>query len=290
MAVTVTDAIENLAAPTITGVATITVTENSTVVATYQAVDPDGATSTFTWTLGGDDAGAFEISDAGVLTFDPAPDFEAPGDADRDNIYEVTVQADDGGMTGGFDVLVTVEGGDDPPVVEGGASFTIAENSTAAVATYRARDPDGATSTLTWSLAGNDAGAFNVSDRGVLTFDRAPNFEARADSNSDNIYEVTVRADNGLTGELDVLVTVEDVDEPPEIDGDASFTIAENRATFVGSYSASDPEGAIHLLGDAGGLGRAVLHVRQRRPQLRRHAGLRSPQQQGVSGHRARFR
>ena len=79
VAVTVTDAIENLAAPTITGDATVTVTENSTAVATYQAVDPDGATSTFTWTLGGNDAGAFEISDAGVLTFDPAPDFEAPG-------------------------------------------------------------------------------------------------------------------------------------------------------------------------------------------------------------------
>ena len=245
VAVTVTDAIENLAAPIITGVATITVTENSTAVATYQAVDPDSATSTFTWTLGGDDAGAFEISNAGVLTFDPAPDFEAPGDADRNNIYEVTVQANDGGRTGEFDVLVTVEGGDDPPVVEGVATVTIAENSTAPVATYRAHDPDRATSTFTWSLAGNDAGAFNISDRGLLTFDRVPNFEARGDANGDNIYAVTIEANDGLTGELDVLVTVEDVDEPPEIGGNASFTIAENGATFVGSYSASDPEGAI---------------------------------------------
>ena len=243
--VTVTDAIENLAAPIITGGATVTVTENSTVVVTYQAVDPDGATSTFTWTLGGDDAGAFEISNRGVLTFDPAPDFEAPGDADRNNIYEVTVQANDGGRTGELDVLVTVEGGDDPPVVEGVATVTIAENSTAPVATYRAHDPDRATNTFTWSLAGNDAGAFNVSDRGLLTFDRAPNFEAPGDANGNNIYEVTVEANDGLTGELDVLVTVEDVDEPPEIDGDARFTIAENSATFVGSYSASDPEGAI---------------------------------------------
>ena len=40
-----------------------------------------------------------------------------------------------------------------------------------------------------------------------------------------------------------VRVEVEDVDERPEISGTDSYTIVENSPTFVGSYTASDPEG-----------------------------------------------
>ena len=37
----------------------------------------------------------------GVLTFNTAPDFETPTDANTDGVYEVTVQVDDG--NGGLD-------------------------------------------------------------------------------------------------------------------------------------------------------------------------------------------
>ena len=47
---------------------------------------------TLTWTLAGTDADDFEIDD-GVLTFKSVPDFEAPTDSGRNNVYEVTVQA-----------------------------------------------------------------------------------------------------------------------------------------------------------------------------------------------------
>ena len=138
---------------------------------------------------------------------------------------------------------------DEPPLVTGSATRTVPENSTA-VATYRASDPEGATTTFTWSLAEDDADAFAISDRGVLTFDPAPDYEVPTDTGHDNTYEVTIRATDdsatdlaAMTGELEVEVTVQDVDEPPEIAGTDTITIAENSGAFVGSYTATDPEG-----------------------------------------------
>ena len=254
--VTVTDAIENLAAPIITGDATVTVTENSTAVATYQAVDPDGAT-TFTWTLGGNDAGAFEISDAGVLTFDPAPDFEAPGDANTNNIYEVTVQADDGGMTGDFDVLVTVEGEPELPEItlaSGGSAVTVDGNAVSVDENYDGRlvlvsvnDPDGTHTDYTLTLGGADGSSFTLSGNQVR-FSSPPNYEARSQ------YDLTVTAANAQESEtIDVTVTVGDVNEPPEItlaaggsgvtvDGDA-VSVQENHTADLVEVTATDPEG-----------------------------------------------
>ena len=47
---------------------------------------------------GGADAAKFNINaTTGVVSFKTAPDFENPGDADHNNIYEVTVKATDPG-------------------------------------------------------------------------------------------------------------------------------------------------------------------------------------------------
>ena len=75
-------------------------------VATYSATGPESANAL--WTLGGDDAGDFAISSSGELTFVSAPDFESPADADTDNEYMVTVEADDGTYMATRDVVVTV--------------------------------------------------------------------------------------------------------------------------------------------------------------------------------------
>ena len=60
-----------------------------------------------TWMLMGDDADDFSI-DGGVLTFKASPDFETPTDADTDNVYQVTVEANVGGEMDTHDVMVTV--------------------------------------------------------------------------------------------------------------------------------------------------------------------------------------
>lgn len=59
---------------------------------------------------GGADATKFKIdSVSGELTFKKAPDYEKPQDANKDNVYEVTVKAtaDDGAATT-QDIRVTV--------------------------------------------------------------------------------------------------------------------------------------------------------------------------------------
>jgi VCBS repeat-containing protein len=79
--------------------AAVSVAENSVAsvaVTTVTASDADGPALTYS-IAGGADAGLFSIHPAsGVLTFNTAPDFEAPADAGGNNVYDVTVQVSDG--------------------------------------------------------------------------------------------------------------------------------------------------------------------------------------------------
>ena len=103
-------------------------------------------------------------------------------------------------------------------VVTGRSSTDYAENGTSMVAAYSAAGPDAARAT--WSLEGDDAGDFRISSAGVLTFRTTPNYETPADADTDNVYMVTVKANDGTnTATKAVTVTVTDVDEM--ITGDA---------------------------------------------------------------------
>ena len=115
--ITVTDADE---APDVTGDATKEYAEKGTrSVATYTAVDPEGAA--VKWSLGGDDgadASLFSI-EGGVLAFVKSPNFEAMGDANKDNIYDVVVEAtDETGHVGRKAVKVEVTNVDEDGTVE----------------------------------------------------------------------------------------------------------------------------------------------------------------------------
>ena len=93
----------------------------------YRATDPEQGT--VVWSLSGADGGMFSISATGALTFNSSPDYENPGDVDRDNEYEVTVQARDAAFnTATLNVTVTVGDENEPPVVTGTSTFTIPEN------------------------------------------------------------------------------------------------------------------------------------------------------------------
>ena len=100
--------------------AAVSVAENTTAVATVTATDPDGAAQTLTYSLvGGTDQGRFQInSSTGALSFLVAPNFEAPSDADSNNVYEVIVQVADGtGATDTQTLNVTVTNANDAPVI-----------------------------------------------------------------------------------------------------------------------------------------------------------------------------
>jgi Leucine-rich repeat (LRR) protein len=84
--------------------------------ATYDTGEDPEADETGDWSVAGDDAGKFDISDGGVLTFKGAdadatgyfrPDFEKPGDKDKNNKYQVTVKREF--ATGGGDVRKSAE-------------------------------------------------------------------------------------------------------------------------------------------------------------------------------------
>ena len=67
---------------------------------------------------------------------------------------------------------------------------------------------------------GADGGLFAINSAGDLTFSTAPDFEAPADTDGDNVYEVTVTVTSGfgaraLDAEQSLLVTVADITEPP---------------------------------------------------------------------------
>ena len=64
------------------------------------ATDADLPPQTLTYSLGGGaDAALFTIDGStGVLAFTTSPDFEAPADANGDNVYEVIVQVSDGSL------------------------------------------------------------------------------------------------------------------------------------------------------------------------------------------------
>jgi Ca2+-binding RTX toxin-like protein len=64
------------------------------------ATDPDGSPNSLTWSLSGTDAALFRIDAAtGAVRFNTSPDFEKPGDAGTNNVYDITVTASDGALS-----------------------------------------------------------------------------------------------------------------------------------------------------------------------------------------------
>jgi len=99
--------------PSITSAASVNASENQTAVIDVQSSDPDGQTegAGLTYSLtGGADQILFSVNaTTGVLTFNAAPDFENPGDADANNVYNVQVTVTDAaGLTGVQNLAVTV--------------------------------------------------------------------------------------------------------------------------------------------------------------------------------------
>lgn len=79
--------------------ATFSIAENATAVTTIAASDANSVSGdkvTYAIGAGAGDGALFAIdATTGALTFKAGPDFEAPGDANRDNSYQVTVVATD---------------------------------------------------------------------------------------------------------------------------------------------------------------------------------------------------
>ena len=193
VAVTVTDENEP---PVISGRPSVSYPENSTsTVATYTATDPEKGQ--ITWSLAGDDSNDFFINSTdnatGELTFRSPPDYEAPADADENNIYKVTVQALDGANTATLEVTVTVTGVNEAPAFARETDTrTVDENTPAGQgigAPVEATEQDTG-DTLTYTLGGTDAASFSiVADSGQLQAKAPLDYETGRTN-----YTVTVTA------------------------------------------------------------------------------------------------
>ena len=234
--------------PEITGRTTYTVAEGQELTgATFTARDPEDPSIEVTnWRTSGSDGGDFTISQDGELGFRSTPDYERPADSNRDNVYLVTVQASDGRNYGSLDVTVTVTDlNESNPEVSGRDTLSVRENTTSTLYTFSARDMDRGAEIM-WSVRGSDDDDFTIGDTGQLSFSSNPNHEQPTDSNSDNVYEITVVASDGSNeGVLDVTVTVTEVNEGPEISGTTSITVSENHEAVLATYTGRDPEDAV---------------------------------------------
>ena len=167
--------------------------EGQNVGAPVSAEDPEG--DALTYSLSGTDAASFVIDSNGQLRVATGVQLDYEGK----RTYRVTVQVTDGKDENDADdmdaiddrqnVTITVTNVNEPPVVTGPNTASIAENSSSAVAKYSATDPE--RDTITWSVDDND---FWISDRGQLYFRSPRSFEDQ------ETYDVTVTATDDDAG------------------------------------------------------------------------------------------
>ncbi|NDH07033.1 hypothetical protein EBX93_14130, partial [bacterium] len=257
--------------PTITGpsggpgatTSATSIPENTTDVFTFSA------DKTVTWSLnGGSDQARFTINPfTGNLSFVSPPDFENPGDSDRNNTYIVVVRATDpfGNATSQTVTVTVTDVLELPPKITGpsgvaGAatsSKNLNENITD-ICTFTADK------VVTWSVVGgSDLSRFTIDPvTGKLAFNITPDFELPADSDRNNTYIVVVRAtdSSGLFSTQTTTITILDVLEAgtgtnrPDVTGSrvmiatpttsgttiTGFLIRFNEAIQTGTFTTSD--------------------------------------------------
>ena len=119
------------------------------------AQDPDDTTTAVIRTIGGDDAGLFAFAVDDVLQFAASPDYENPVDDNEDNLYELTVVAEDAtGMTSSLAVTVKVT--NDPSDDDDNEAGSVEifnrqpEVNTVLAVTGDPTDPDGNVRSVKW--------------------------------------------------------------------------------------------------------------------------------------------
>ena len=203
------DGVQVVSIPVFTSPATVDAAEGQSVAYMAAATDADG--DALVYSLSGMDAALFTIdANTGEVSFITAPDFEAPGDDDGDNVYDITVTASDGTNSTNHNVAIRVTNeNDNIPVFTSPAAVSVAENQMAA---YEAAATDDDGDALVYSLSGTDAALFTIdANTGEVSFIAAPDFEVPDDDDGDNVYDITVTAFDGTNRtNHNVAITVTD--------------------------------------------------------------------------------
>ncbi len=206
---------------TISGLADASAEENSEWTSAALAAE-GGPIGELTWTREGPDAVHFVIDpDTGILTM-AAQDYEAPGDADRDRKYEVTVRVTDGGSnSAATSISVTVTGVNEPPETVGtlaGQDLQVGDGDESVDVSGGFRDVDG--DTLTYGASSSAPGVARARASGsrvtltpvaagVATITVTATDVTGSNTPATQIFDVSVDARRGVTISRDAL-TVEE--------------------------------------------------------------------------------
>jgi len=247
--------------PSFTSAASATVPEGTIgVFYTATANDPEGKPVSFTLS-GGADMSRFIITAAGALQFLSPPDFEAPTDANADNVYLVAITASDGTQSATLSLAVTVTdvtgaplrvrrvvAGMDFPiflapvpdttgrvfVVERAGRIRILTPANGAIATTPLLDLTGQVST--------------DGERGLLGFATAPDF-----ATSGRFY-VYLTVPDGTIEVRRYQTLANNRDQADPASGDAILRIAHPRNNHNGGWLGFGPDGMLYIgVGDGGG-------------------------------------
>jgi serralysin len=218
----------NDVAPVISSAATYSAAENQTGIGSVSASDVEG--DTLTYSISGSE---LAISSAGVITFKAAPDFETK------TSYTATVTVSDGVNTATKALTISVTNVNDvaPVITSSASSYSLNENSTAAIGTITASDAEG--DSFVYSTSGTDSSYFNIgSSSGVLSLKVAPDYETKAS------YSFNVVASDGVnSGSKAITLSIANLnDNSPLFTTSAAQSLIEGN-TAVGNIVASDADG-----------------------------------------------
>ena len=150
-------------------------------------------------------------------------------------------------------MTITVVDVNEDPELSGAATIDIAENEmdlggTGAADEYTVTDQDdddevSDDADITWTLSGADSSKFNITDTGAtrtISFKDDANFESPADSDGNNVYDVTVVVTDtdGNTDSQAVMVKVTNVEEM----GVITLSTLQPRVGFLVTATLDDPD------------------------------------------------
>ena len=225
----------------------IDVNENATgIIHSASASDADG--DTFSYSLGGADAGHFDLdTSSGELSLASALDFENPTDQNTNNDYELEITASDSANSSTLTLTVLIQDLNDnvPSFGQSSHSFSVAENTSGTIYTAAASDDD-ATDTITYSLSGADSSLFSIASSGALSFQQAPDYETPLDQGPDNNYALDIIASDGTnSATLALAIEVTNLnDNAPAFAADpGSINVDEGATGSIYTASATDADG-----------------------------------------------
>ncbi|MEM9340325.1 MAG: cadherin-like domain-containing protein, partial [Bacteroidota bacterium] len=181
---------------------------------------------------------------------------DASGDDDFNNIDGFTITFTSPQLRFIFDDInigTAIPAGpvNNAPVFTSSTTASFVENASGTVIDVAANDGDGGgeDANISYSISGTDASLFSINaTNGQITFDAAPDFENPMDNGSNNVYDVTVTANDGEasnnTTDQNIAITVTGVNENASVATNTGISVNEGGTEVINNteLNEGDPD------------------------------------------------